>query len=73
MYFFTLERLLLLLKMNCVTESVKVMLHGAIRNDDFQRIAALECWSNIVTIRDNVAAMLPRCIALKIVVANRLV
>ena len=34
MYSFTLERLLLLLKKNCFAESVKVMLHGAIRKDD---------------------------------------
>ena len=34
---------------------------------------ALQCWNNVVTIRNNVATMLQRCVALKIVVANRLV
>ena len=52
--------------------SVKVILHGTIRNDDFQRNTALQRWSNVVTIRNNVATMLQRCVALKIVVANRL-
>ena len=52
---------------------VKMMLHETIRNDYFQRNTALQCWNNVVTIGNNVAAMLPRCIALKIVVANRLV
>ena len=33
----------------------------------------LQCWSNVVTIRNNVATMLQRCVALKIVVANSLV
>ena len=31
------------------------MLHGTIRNDDFQRNTALECWNNVVTIWNNVA------------------
>ena len=44
---------------------LKVMLHETIRND--------ECWNNIATIRDNIATMLSCCVALKIVVANRLV
>ena len=51
---------------------LKVMLHGSIRNDDFYRNTALQCWNNVVTIRNNVATMLQRCAALKIVVANRL-
>ena len=42
-------------------------------NDDFQRNTTLQCRDNVVTIRNNVAAMLPRYIALKVVVANRLV
>ena len=29
---------------------IKVMLHGTIRNDDFWRNIALECWNNVVTI-----------------------
>ena len=52
---------------------LKVMLHGTIRNDDFYRNTALQCWNNVVTIRNlNVATMLQRCVARKIVVANRL-
>ena len=35
--------------------------------------AALQCCNNVVTIRNNVATMLQRCVVLKIVVANRLV
>ena len=54
-------------------DSLKVMLHGTIRNDDFQRNPALQCWSTIVTIQNNVATMLQRCVALKIVVADHLV
>ena len=49
------------------------MLHGTIRNDDFKRNAALQCWNNDVTIQNNVATMLQRCVGLKIVVANRFV
>ena len=33
----------------------------------------LQCWSNVVTIRNDVATMLQRYVALKIVVANSLV
>ena len=53
--------------------SFKVMLHGTIRNDDSWHNTALQCLNNVVTIRNNVATMLQRCFALKIVVANRLV
>ena len=49
------------------------MLHGSIPSDDFYRNTALQCWDNVVTIRNNVATMLQRYVALKIVVANRLV
>ena len=28
----------------------EVMLHGTIRNDDFKRNTALQCWSNVETI-----------------------
>ena len=45
------------------------MLHERIRNDDFLRNTALQCWNNVATIWNNVAAMLQRCVALKIVVA----
>ena len=50
---------------------LKVMLHGTIGNDDFQRSTALQCWNNVVTIRNNIGTMLQPCVALKIVVANR--
>ena len=50
---------------------VKVMLHGKIRNDDFSRNTALH--TDVVTIRNNVVTMLQPSVALKIVVANRLV
>ena len=53
--------------------TLKVMLHGTIRNDDFYRNTELQCWNNVVTIRNNVATMPQRCVALKIVFANRLV
>ena len=46
-------------------------LHGTIRNDYFHGNTALQCWNNVVTIRNNVATMLQRCVALKIVIANR--
>ena len=58
---------------NCFFSFIKVMLHKTIRNDDFKRNTALLCWNNVVPIRNNVATMLQRCVALKIVVANRLV
>ena len=50
---------------------LKVMLHGTIRIDDFQRNTALQCWNNVVTIQNNVATMLQRCVVLKITVENR--
>ena len=34
---------------------------------------AFQCWKNVVTIRNNVATMLQRCVRLKTVVANRFV
>ena len=34
---------------------------------------SLQCWNNIVTFRNNVATVLQGCVALKIVVVNRLV
>ena len=37
----------------------------------FRRNTALQCWNNVATIRFNVATMLLRCVALKIVIANR--
>ena len=56
-----------------IQNSLKVMLHGTIRNDDFYRNTALQYWNNVVTIRNNVATMFQRYVVLKIVVANRLV
>ena len=50
---------------------LKVMLHGTIRNDDFLRNTALQCWNNVATIKINFATMLQSCVALNIVVANR--
>ena len=38
-------------------ETVKVMLHGTIRNDDFQRNTASQYWNNVITIRNNVATL----------------
>ena len=52
---------------------LKVMLHQTIRNDDFKRNTALQCWNDVGTIRNNVATMLQSFVALKIVVANRYV
>ena len=51
---------------------VKGMLHDTIRNHDFKRKRALQCWNNVVTIPNNIVTMLQRCVALTIVVANRL-
>ena len=48
------------------------MLHGTIRNDDFQRNTALQCRNNVVTIQNNAATMLQCCVEFKIIVANRL-
>ena len=33
------------------------MLQGAIRNDDFSRNTALQCWNNVGTIRKNVVTL----------------
>ena len=52
---------------------IKAILHETIRNDDFWRNTALQCWNSAETIRNNAATMLQRCVALKIAVANRLV
>ena len=46
------------------------MLHGTIRNDDFQRNEALQCWNNAATIGNNIATMLQPCVSLNIVVAK---
>ena len=53
--------------------SLKVMLHGTIRNNDFLRNTAMQYWNIVATIRNNVTTMMQRCVALKIVVANCLV
>ena len=49
------------------------MLHGTIRYDYFQCNTSLQCYNNVVTIRNNVATMLQSFVELRIVVANRLV
>ena len=36
----------------------KMMLHETIRNNDFQRNTALQCWNNVATIWSNVATTL---------------
>ena len=46
-------------------EDVKVMLHGTISNDDFKRNTALQCWNSVVTIWNNVATTLQRCVVAK--------
>ena len=50
---------------------------GDVTRDDWQRRFlekhSVASWSNVVTIRNNVATMLQPCVALKIVVENRLV
>ena len=46
-----------------------MILRGTIRNDDFWHNTALQCWSNVVTIGNNDATMLQRCVELKVVVA----
>ena len=56
-----------------VSGSFKAILHGTILNDDFSRNTEMQFWNNVVTIRNNVATMLQRCVALKIAMENRLV
>ena len=54
----------------------KMMLHGTIRNDDFQRNTALQHCCDIEWNGCNVVPTFQRCVALKmtkITVANRLV
>ena len=50
---------------------IKVVLQDTIRNDDFYRNTALQHWFDIVSNGYNIVPALPRCFALKIVVANR--
>ena len=50
---------------------LKVMLHETIRNGDFKGNTALQCWNNVSTIQFNVVTIMLRCVALKIVNANR--
>ena len=50
---------------------LKVTLHETIRNDDFQPNTALQQCCGIVSKRYNIVPTLQRCVALKIVVANR--
>ena len=39
---------------------------------DVTRHHSLQCWNNVVTIRNNVSTKLQRCVALKVAFANRL-
>ena len=50
---------------------ITVMLHETIRNDDFERNTALQHCYDIVSNGSNIVPTLQRCVALKIVVANR--
>ena len=52
---------------------LKVMFHGTFRNDNFQRTTALQHCCYIASNGCNIVPTLQRCVALKIVVANRLV
>ena len=47
------------------------MLHDTICNNDFKRNTALQHCYDIVSNSDNIVPILQRCVALKIVVANR--
>ena len=47
------------------------MLHGTICKDDFQRKTALQHCCDIASNGCNIVPTLQRCVALKIVVANR--
>ena len=47
------------------------MLHETIRNDDFSRNAARQHCYDIVSNGNNIVPTYQRCVALKIVVANR--
>ena len=53
------------------SSSIKVVLHEIIRNDYFKRNTTLHHCSDIVSSSYNVAPILRRRVALKIVVANR--
>ena len=48
------------------------MLHETVRNYDFYRDTALQHCCDIVSNRYNIVLILQRCVALEIVVANRL-
>ena len=52
---------------------VKVMFHGTFRNDNFRRATALQHCCYIASNGCNIVATLKRCVAPKIVIANRLV
>ena len=53
--------------------TLKVMLHGTIWNDDFQRNTALQHFCDIVSNGYNIVPTLQRCVAQKLVVANHVV
>ena len=50
---------------------ITVMLHETIRKDDFERNTAFQHYYDIVSNVSNIVPTLQRCVALKIVVANR--
>ena len=50
---------------------ITVMLHETIRGDDLERNTALQHCYDIVSNGSNIVPTLQRCVALKIVVANR--
>ena len=50
---------------------ITVMLHETIRNNDLERNTALQHCYDIVSNGSNIVPTLQRCVALKIVVANR--
>jgi len=54
-----------------ITHALKVMLHETIRSDDFWRNVALQHCCDIVSNSYKIVPTFQRCVALKIVVANR--
>ena len=53
--------LLLLFFFHPFYRTLKVMLHGTIRNDDYYRNTSLQCWNNAATIQTNITTMLKQC------------
>ena len=57
--------------LNPSSTHVKMISHETIFNDDFWCNTGFKCWNNVAAFRNDVATMLSRSVALKIVVANR--